>query len=64
MYTCVICHFEALLDDEAIPLSGCRCVGLGCYARETRTVLAMPKYLRRLADELLDTVFAESGSAG
>lgn len=47
MYKCVICRFEAELDDAIAPPAGGRCVCLRCFARETETARPMPGALRR-----------------
>ena len=47
MFNCVICRFDAELDDVVAPISGGRCVCLRCYGRETDTALLMSKDLQR-----------------
>ena len=47
MFTCVICQFNAELDDVALSGPSGRCVCLRCYLRETGNGLAMSKSLRR-----------------
>lgn len=47
MFKCVICHFEATLDDAIAPSTNGRCVCLRCFARETGTDVVMPRDLRR-----------------
>lgn len=47
VFTCIICHFEAELDDVILNApSGC-CICLRCYCRETATERPMPEALRR-----------------
>ncbi len=53
MYSCIICHFDAELDDVAV-LGGARsCVCLRCYSRETNSDRPMP---RRLRQDLISTL--------
>ncbi len=47
MRTCMHCHFETVLDDEAVTLSEGRCICLRCFTRLAGTALVMPKPLRR-----------------
>ncbi len=47
MFTCIICRFDAELDDAVVPAAGGRCVCLRCFTRETVTPRPMPKGLRR-----------------
>lgn len=47
MFTCVICRFEAELDDVIAPTRRGRCVCLRCFSRETETSRPMSKELRR-----------------
>jgi ribosomal protein L40E len=46
MFTCLICRFDAELDDVAVRGSGPRCICIRCFARETGTAKWMPKSLR------------------
>ena len=55
MYTCIICRFEAELDDVIAPAAGGRCVCLRCFARETGSGSAMPPRLRRDVMNALDS---------
>ena len=56
MYICVICRFEAELDDVIAPTASGRCVCLRCFARETETARPMPKGLRRELVAVLSTI--------
>lgn len=47
MFRCIICRFEAELDDVIAPASNGRCVCLRCFARETDTARSMSQELRR-----------------
>jgi hypothetical protein len=58
MYTCIICHFSATLDDAVISGRNGRCICLRCYLRETESDRPMTKELRR------DLSLALSGIAG
>jgi hypothetical protein len=55
MFTCLICRFDAELDDVALRRGGPRCICLRCYTRETGTEKRMPKGLR---GQLLATLAA------
>jgi hypothetical protein len=55
MFICVICRFEAELDDVIAPTSTGRCVCLRCFARETGTTLFASKTLH---DDLVATLSA------
>jgi hypothetical protein len=54
MFLCIICHFEAELDDVAATATSGRCVCLRCYARVTDTERPMPKTLRRAVRMMLE----------
>ncbi len=58
MYTCIICHFAAPLDDSVVSGRNGRCICLRCYLRETESDRPMTKELRR------DLALALSGIAG
>ena len=47
MVMCMLCQFEAPLDDAAVLRADGCCICLRCYGRETETSLRMPKLLRR-----------------
>ncbi|MHB8574004.1 MAG: hypothetical protein ACYDCQ_01610 [Dehalococcoidia bacterium] len=47
MLTCVICRFEAVIDDVVLATASGQCVCLRCYCRETGSTRTMPKDLRR-----------------
>ena len=50
---CIICHFEADLDDSVVSTGSGRCICLRCYLRETGTARPMPKALRREVSAVL-----------
>ena len=56
MYTCIICRFQAELDDVIAPAVGGRCVCLRCFARETGSGSPMPQRLRRDLVNALDSI--------
>jgi hypothetical protein len=47
MFRCLICGFDAELDDVAIAGPAGRCVCLPCYSREVHDEHPMPRRLRR-----------------
>jgi hypothetical protein len=55
MFTCVICRFEAELDDVIAPTRRGRCVCLRCFSRETDSSRQMSKDLRRDLSMVLGT---------
>ena len=51
MFVCVICHFDAELDDVVFDRGDGRCVCLRCYERETRTERRVSKAVVRDAKD-------------
>ncbi len=47
MRSCVICHFDAELDDQVTAVRAGGCICLTCYLRETGDARRMPKRLAR-----------------
>lgn len=56
MYKCVICRFDAELDDVIAPVSNGRCVCLRCFTRETGGARAMSKELRQDLQSALSAI--------
>lgn len=60
MFTCIICHFAAPLDDTVVSGRSGRCICLRCYLRETETERHMAPSLRRdLSHALSGVPFAD-----
>jgi hypothetical protein len=53
MYTCMVCHFEVVLDDVAVVGSERTVVCLRCYARLADRLLSVPRKLRLEIEECL-----------
>jgi hypothetical protein len=47
MMTCMICHFDTVLDDIVLSRADGQCVCLRCFGRETGSARQMPKALLR-----------------
>jgi hypothetical protein len=60
MFICMICHFDAPLDDTVVSGPSGRCICLRCYLRETESMRPMaPSLQRDLSDVLLSTAFVD-----
>ena len=53
MYTCIVCHFEIVLDDVAVESQSGHSICLRCYTKLTDTEQPMPKDLRREVEAFL-----------
>ena len=56
MFACLHCHFETLLDDVQIPLSGRHCVCLGCYLRLVDEQVRLTKAFMRELNAVLNAI--------
>jgi S-adenosylmethionine synthetase len=57
MFICIICRFAHPLDDVSLrKADGERCICLGCFTRETASVMPMPKSLRRQLSAIVNHV--------
>ena len=58
MTTCMICRFDAPLDDAVVLTARGRCICLLCYGQETGSHLPLPRALRREVSALLGALQA------
>ena len=58
MTTCMICRFDAPLDDTVVLTAGGRCICLLCYGQETGSHLPLPRTLPREVSALLGALQA------
>ena len=55
MMICIICRFEAEVDDAVVSSGEGRCICLRCYTRETGHLLTVPK---RIRNDVIDAINA------
>ncbi len=60
MLRCILCAFDAEIDDAVVIGAGGRCICLRCFSKETNNEKRMDKHLRRDLIATLATIEVEA----